>query len=59
MRIVWDEKKCAKCLACVSVCPKNAIEFKDGKIVINEEKCVKCGNCVRACPMGALRFEEN
>ena len=56
MRIVWDEKKCAKCLACVSVCPKNAIEFKDGKIVINEEKCVKCGNCVRACPMGALIF---
>ena len=47
---------CQNCLArsCEKVCPKNAIEFHNGKSRINQDKCIKCGKCVSACPYNAI-----
>ncbi|WP_372847404.1 monomeric [FeFe] hydrogenase [Pontiella sp.] len=47
---------CKGCIArsCESVCPKDAIEFRNGKAELNPEKCVNCGLCMQACPYHAI-----
>ncbi|MDZ8117717.1 monomeric [FeFe] hydrogenase [Pontiella agarivorans] len=47
---------CKGCLArsCETVCPKKAIEFREGKAWLNPEKCVNCGLCMKACPYHAI-----
>jgi NAD-dependent dihydropyrimidine dehydrogenase PreA subunit len=50
-----DKEKCIDCGACYSLCPADAITFKeDASIVFNEEKCISCGLCVDACPTRAI-----
>jgi NAD-dependent dihydropyrimidine dehydrogenase PreA subunit len=50
-----DEEKCIDCGACYSLCPADAITFKeDASIAFNEEKCISCGLCVNACPTRAI-----
>lgn len=53
-----DSKKCFNCGACISLCPVNAIVFKDFLAVFNQEKCLgnTCGVCVDACPARAIRL---
>ena len=46
MKTVCEENKCAGCMACVDVCPKQAIEVKDELSFYNAEindKCIDCG----------------
>ncbi len=47
---------CKGCLArsCESACPKDAIEFRDGKAWLNPDRCVNCGLCMKACPYHAI-----
>ncbi len=47
---------CQGCLAhpCKEVCPKDAIEIKNGKSHIDPAKCIKCGKCKEACPYNAI-----
>ncbi|MDF7808547.1 monomeric [FeFe] hydrogenase [Pontiellaceae bacterium B12219] len=47
---------CKGCLArsCESVCPKDAIEFRNGKAWLNPDQCVNCGLCMKACPYHAI-----
>lgn len=49
-----NRKNCCGCTACMTVCPKGAIEMKPDEKgflypEINDEKCVKCGLCVKTC----------
>ncbi len=45
---------CVGCLACVRVCPSQAIAV-DGDIVrIVEDSCIRAGACVPACPHDAI-----
>lgn len=51
---VTDEGNCCGCLACMAVCPTNAIsktENERGFIVptIDDSKCINCGFCLRTC----------
>lgn len=39
---------------CVEVCPKKAIELKNGRSFINPQACIRCGKCVEACPYHAI-----
>jgi len=52
---VCQENFCCGCSACVSICPKGAIQLKDNKknIVskINESKCINCNLCRNVCPV--------
>ena len=54
-----NEEKCTGCGTCVSVCPQNVFEMKDGKShVARPEDCVECSSCVENCPTGAIKLVE-
>ena len=56
-----DSERCFDCGACLSLCPVNAISFKeDFSVVFDQEKCIgsPCGTCVDACPTRAIRLVE-
>lgn len=56
-KLYWDESKCLRCGLCVGICPFNALELKDGKIIIDHDKCTLCGLCVKGCPVAALQIK--
>jgi len=39
---------------CAQNCPTDAIEMRDGVVVIDEDKCVSCNQCVISCLFGAV-----
>lgn len=47
---------CMGCVAhpCLEVCPKGAIEMRNGKSHIIQSKCIKCGKCKSVCPYDAI-----
>ncbi|MDR1233859.1 MAG: 4Fe-4S binding protein [Holosporales bacterium] len=49
--------KCIGCMACMQICPCNAIQIIDkNNHVYHREKCAYCGLCEHVCPSGAIRF---
>jgi Fe-S-cluster-containing hydrogenase component 2 len=51
-----DHSRCVACLACVRVCPTDAIALPpEARVVeIVEENCIRCGECLPACPHDAI-----
>jgi len=53
MKTVCEKNKCAGCMACVDICPKNAIIIEDTlsayNAVIDKDKCVECQACHKVC----------
>jgi len=58
MVAVNDPEKCCYCAGCPIVCPVQAIELVEGRIVIDKEKCISCGKCTKVCPTGAMSIEK-
>ena len=56
MNFVIDPDSCVACLACVRVCPTNAIAVApDASLVrVLDESCIRCGLCVPECPHDAI-----
>jgi len=51
------EEKCTGCLACLKVCPQEAISGELKKVhVIDQNKCIKCGACFEACNFDAIKI---
>lgn len=51
------EEKCTGCLACLKVCPQEAISGELKKVhVIDQTKCIKCGACFEACNFDAIKI---
>ncbi|MFH0788289.1 MAG: electron transfer flavoprotein subunit alpha [Pseudomonadota bacterium] len=48
-----DIEKCIGCEICISVCPFNALEMREGKALVNDQ-CTLCGACAEECPEGAI-----
>ena len=49
-----DPELCVACLACVRVCPSDAIAVEDQKVWIVDEACTRVGLCLPACPHEAI-----
>lgn len=49
-----DDDTCDGCLACVRVCPTDAIRVKHGKASVQSALCIDCGSCLEACTRGAI-----
>jgi len=51
--IVVNINKCTGCKECLTSCPFDAIEIKEGRAFINEY-CNFCKTCLSICPEGAI-----
>jgi diguanylate cyclase (GGDEF)-like protein len=49
-----DSTSCVACLACVRVCPTEAVAVEEPVVRIVDERCIRCGQCVPACPHDAI-----
>jgi len=49
-----DSDLCVASLACVRVCPADAVAVEADKIWIVDESCTRCGICLPACPHDAI-----
>jgi Fe-S-cluster-containing dehydrogenase component len=54
--VMINKSLCVGCLACVAVCPIEAMRFFPGEST--PFKCVACGACVKTCPKDALEIAE-
>lgn len=50
-------ENCTQCKRCAKMCPVNAIQLSNCKIV-DESQCIHCYRCVRECPEEAKYFDE-
>ncbi len=58
MNFVIDAELCVACLACVRVCPTDAIAVAAEEpllLQIDDEACIRCGQCLPTCPHGAIK----
>jgi diguanylate cyclase (GGDEF)-like protein len=58
LNFVIDGESCVACLACVRVCPTDAISVtgEDALLLqVVDDACIRCGRCVPACPHGAVK----
>ena len=58
MNFVIDAELCVACLACVRVCPTDAIAVAADEpllLQIEDEPCIRCGQCFQACPHNAVK----
>ena len=46
--------RCVDCMACVRVCPVEAVRAQEGTLQIVAESCIECGLCVPACQHAAI-----
>ena len=49
-----DPALCVACLACVRVCPADAVAVEEHNVRIVDEACIRCGLCLPACPHEAI-----
>lgn len=50
--------ECNQCGICAEVCPANAIDSTNSRI-IDKEKCITCCACIKKCPMGARFIKDS
>lgn len=53
---LFDENTCTGCMACINVCPVEAISINTDNYgfyipQVNDKKCVNCGACDKVCPV--------
>jgi len=56
MKVTQKNDLCDFCGTCVSVCPSDAIELFEARLVIDYDKCTQCLNCIAICPCRSLEL---
>lgn len=51
-----NSNNCISCGACRTVCPHDAIEYKNG-FSVKKERCLGCGQCSNICPQNTISME--
>ena len=49
-----DRCRKGRCLFCTNKCPRHAISFSGGDVIIDQSKCNNCGKCRDKCPCNAI-----
>jgi Na+-translocating ferredoxin:NAD+ oxidoreductase RNF subunit RnfB len=49
-----DPDRCRGHMACMRLCPTEALRVRQGKAHLLPGRCIDCGLCIRACPGGAI-----
>jgi ferredoxin len=52
--IRFDSSACHGCMACMRVCPTQAIRVRQASAAMIEDRCIDCGECIKVCPKGAV-----
>jgi Na+-translocating ferredoxin:NAD+ oxidoreductase RNF subunit RnfB len=52
--IRFDDSACHGCMACMRVCPTEAIRIRRGHAVMLEDRCIDCGECIKVCSKNAV-----
>lgn len=47
-------ERCTGCGKCVEVCPRGAIQVRDGTAIVDKKKCIRCYCCDELCEFGAV-----
>lgn len=56
--IIYDEKICVRCLACVSESEFGGVTYERGRIFFDERKPEDWENIILICPVAALKPDE-
>ena len=49
-----EPERCVACMACVRVCPSDAVAVAGERVRIVDDACTRCGACLPACPHEAV-----
>jgi ferredoxin len=52
--IRFDASACHGCMACMRVCPTQAIRVRRGHAAMLEDRCIDCGECIKVCARSAI-----
>jgi len=52
--IRFDASACHGCMACMRVCPTQAIRVRRGHAAMLEDRCIDCGECIKVCAKSAI-----
>ena len=59
MAVLVDSDLCDGCGICVTSCPQDIFELKEGKShVVNDKDCLECHLCEMTCENEAITVEE-
>ena len=54
--LMYQARKCVRCLGCVQVCPIGAVTAFEGRPQFDRDRCIGCGTCKSICPGGAISY---
>ena len=57
--IIYDEKICVKCLACVSESEFGGVTYERGRIFFDETCAEDWENIIAICPVTAIKKEQS
>jgi ferredoxin len=52
--IRFEASACHGCMACLRVCPTQAVRVRRGSATMLEDRCIDCGECIKVCTKSAI-----